>query len=372
MSKKPLNQNTKFTQDFIKTFETDFIFNNEPQNRYKDLKSNLINSNSQKKQKLSDLKNLINTIEDCNLKKASKNLLFGSGNINSSIMLIGDAPGEEEDESGLLFQGDVGKLLEKMLLAINVSMDNIYLTYSINYKTTDERKPNTSDIKRYSKFLKQHISIINPQMLILMGGTAMEAVTGLKSKISDERGKWKEIIIGSKTVPLMISYSPSYLIRFPENKKYSWKDLKMIKQKREKRVVGWKEHAALPDLNVKSVIAKIDTGATLASIDAADIKIVTRDKVKYVKFKVMKRNNTVRKTSAPLEGYKRIKSSNGDVERRPYIKTTLLMDGISKKIELTLTDRGPMDYTMLIGRRALGRRWVVNPSVSFLTKPKRE
>ena len=144
----------------------------------------------------------------------------------------------------------------------------------------------------------------------------------------------------------------------------------MVKKKREKRVVGWKENAALPDLNVKNVIAKIDTGANLASIDAADIKIVTRDEVKFVKFKVMKRNNTVRKTSAPLEGYKRIKSSNGDVEKRPYIKTTLLMDGISKKIEVTLTDRGPMDYTMLIGRKALGKRWVVNPSISFLTKSK--
>jgi len=141
----------------------------------------------------------------------------------------------------------------------------------------------------------------------------------------------------------------------------------MVKKKREKRVVGWKENVALPDLSVKNVIAKIDTGANLASIDASDIKIVTRDKIKYVKFKVMKRNNTVRKTSAPLEGYKRIKSSNGDVEKRPYIKTTLLMDGISKKIELTLTDRGPMDYTMLIGRKALGKRWVVNPSISFLT-----
>lgn len=136
-----------------------------------------------------------------------------------------------------------------------------------------------------------------------------------------------------------------------------------------KRVVGWKENAALPDLNVKNVIAKVDTGANLASIDASDIKIVSRNKVKYVKFKVMKRNNTVRKTSAPLEGYKRIKSSNGDVERRPYIKTTLLLDGISKKIELTLTDRGPMEYTMLIGRKALGRRWVVNPSISFSTLP---
>ena len=143
----------------------------------------------------------------------------------------------------------------------------------------------------------------------------------------------------------------------------------MVANKKPKRVVGWKENAALPDLNVKNVIAKIDTGANLASIDAADIKIVSRDKVKYVKFNVMKRNNTVRKTSAPLEGYKRIKSSNGDVERRPYIKTTLLMDGITKKIELTLTDRGPMEYTMLIGRKALGRRWVVNPSISFSTKP---
>ena len=86
----------------------------------------------------------------------------------------------------------------------------------------------------------------------------------------------------------------------------------------------------------------------------------------------MKRNNTVRKTSAPLAGYKRIKSSNGDVERRPYVETTLLMDGINKKIVLTLTDRGPMDYTMLIGKKALGRRWLVNPAISFLTSANRE
>ena len=146
----------------------------------------------------------------------------------------------------------------------------------------------------------------------------------------------------------------------------------MAQQKRQKRVVGWKEHAALPDLKIKDVIAKMDTGANLASIDASEIKYSTKSGVKHVNFKVMKRNNTVRKTSAPLAGFKRIKSSNGDVERRPYIKTTLLVDGIAKKIELTLTDRGPMDYTMLIGRKALGRRWVVNPSVSFLIKPNRE
>ena len=144
----------------------------------------------------------------------------------------------------------------------------------------------------------------------------------------------------------------------------------MAKKKREKKVVGWKEQVALPDLKIKSVIAKIDTGANVETIDAADIKFVTRKDVKYVKFTVKKRNNTVRKTSAPLAGFKRIRSSNGDVEKRPYIKTDILMDGITKNIELTLTDRGPMDYTMLIGRKALGRRWIVNPSISFMTKPK--
>ena len=144
----------------------------------------------------------------------------------------------------------------------------------------------------------------------------------------------------------------------------------MAKKKKEKRAVGWKEHVALPDLKIKSVIAKIDTGANVATIDAANIKFITKHDIKYVKFTVKKRNNTIRKTSAPLAGFKRIKSSNGDVEKRPYIKTDILMDGITKNIELTLTDRGPMDYTMLIGRKALGRRWIVNPSISFMTKPK--
>ena len=79
--------------------------------------------------------------------------------------------------------------------------------------------------------MKDHITIIDPEILILMGSTAMEAVSGLNGKISDERGKWKEIILKNKTFPLMVTFSPSYLIRYPENKKSSWEDLKKIKQK---------------------------------------------------------------------------------------------------------------------------------------------
>ena len=165
------------------------------------------------------------------LKKNSKNLVMGNGEINSSIMLICEAPGEMEDSSGHSFQGDVGSLLKKMLSAININMEKVYLTYAINFRPPQDRKPTSQEIKRYSVFLKEHISIIDPKIIILMGSTAMEAVTGFNGRISNERGKWKEIILKNKTLPLMITFSPSYLIRFPENKKYSWEDLKKIRQK---------------------------------------------------------------------------------------------------------------------------------------------
>ena len=231
MTKKAFNQNTKYVQELIDSLENNFIFTNLPINRFRKVKSNNNDLNNNKSDQLSDLKKQINSIRNCNLKDNSKNLVMGEGNINSSIMLIGEAPGIAEENSGKTFQSDVGILLEKMLLAINIKKENIYSTYSINFRPPEDRKPTTKEIKRYSIFLKDHISIINPEILILMGSTAMEAVTGSNNKLSDERGKWKEIILKNKTFPLMITFSPSYLIRFPENKRYSWEDLKKIKKK---------------------------------------------------------------------------------------------------------------------------------------------
>ena len=231
MTKKALNQNAKYVQEIIDTVEPDFIFRNKPINRFKVPEDNEDNNNKNKYKLLLDLKRRINSIENCNLKDNSKNLIMGDGNIDGSIMLIGEAPGREEDSSGLSFQGDVGSILKKMLLAINIRQEKVYSTYSINFRPPEDRKPTSLEIKRYSIFLKEHISIINPKIIVLMGSTAMEAVTGLNNKISNERGKWKEIILKNKTFPLIITFSPSYLIRFPENKKYSWEDLKRIKQK---------------------------------------------------------------------------------------------------------------------------------------------
>ena len=236
MTKKGLNQNAKYVQEFIDIIEPNFIFENKPINRFKivkDSEKKVVQNNLDKKTKLQELKRKINSIDDCNLKDNAKNLILGDGNIDSPIMLIGETPGDLEDNSGYSFQGNVGELLKKMLIAINIKKEKIYTAYSINFRPPDDRKPTSKEIKRYSIFIKEHITIIDPKIIILMGSTAMEAVTGINDKISLERGNWKEIILNNKTYPLIISFSPSYLIRFPENKKYSWEDLKKIKRKIE-------------------------------------------------------------------------------------------------------------------------------------------
>ena len=231
MTKKFLDQNMSYREELLNSIEPNFIFNKKPINRFKILKTEVKNKNLDKSAKIIELKKLINSIQNCNLKDNSKNLILGDGNMNSPIMIIGESPGLAEEKIGKTFQGDSGTLLEKMLNAINVPKKDVYSSYAINFRPPEDRKPTTQEIKRYSVFLKEHISIINPKIVVLMGSSAMEAVTGINSKISSERGKWKEIILKNKTYPVMISFNPSYLIRFPENKKYSLEDLKKIKQR---------------------------------------------------------------------------------------------------------------------------------------------
>jgi len=231
MTKKPFNQNAKYSQALLDIIEPDFIFSSKPLNRLKIKKKINVHINESKNEKLFKLKERIGSIENCILKQNAQNLIMGDGDIDSPIMIIGEAPGLLEDNENKTFQGEVGLLLKKMLHAINLDFEKTYSTYSVNFRTPEDRKPTTQEIKRYSSFLKEHISIINPRLIILFGSTAMEAVTGSNNRISNERGKWKEIILKNKTFPAMITFSPSYLIRFPENKKYSWEDLKEIKQK---------------------------------------------------------------------------------------------------------------------------------------------
>ena len=220
------NQNDIINSELINSYEIDYIFNNKPINRFKN-KPTIENIQTA----LENLKKKIKNISNCNLKESARQIVFSDGNQNSHLMIVGEGPGQKEDEIGKPFVGDAGKLLDKMLKAINIKRKNIYITNVVNYRPPNNRKPEPAEITRYSEFLREHISIINPKILILMGSTAMEALFGNKIKITKERGLWKEVIINNKTFLCMITFHPAYLLRQPENKKYSWTDLKEIRKK---------------------------------------------------------------------------------------------------------------------------------------------
>ena len=124
-----------------------------------------------------------------------------------------------------------------MLEAINIERSKVYITNVVNYRPPNNRKPEPSEINRYSLFLKEHINIIKPKILILMGSTAMESLFGQTVKISKERGKWKDLIINQNSYQTILTFHPAYLLRQPDQKRYSWADLKMIKKKIEEQKI---------------------------------------------------------------------------------------------------------------------------------------
>ncbi len=225
MIKKDINQNDILNSELLNIIDYNYIFDENPIKRIK-TKPTLENSKS----RLKSLENKIKTIENCNLKKNASKIVFSDGNIQSPIMIVGEGPGQKEDELGKPFVGDAGNLLNKMLKAINIKRDKVYITNVVNYRAPNNKKPEPSEINRYSEFLKEHISIIDPKILILMGSTAMEAIIGSNKRISKERGQWKEVIIKQKNFKTIVTFHPAYLLRKPDQKKFSWEDLKIIRK----------------------------------------------------------------------------------------------------------------------------------------------
>ena len=226
MIKKQINQNDILNSELLNIMDYYYSFNNKPIQRI-ETKPTLENTLV----KLKNLKKRIEDIKDCDLKNNASKIVFADGNVKSPIMIVGEGPGQKEDEIGKPFVGDAGMLLNKMLKAINIDRKNIYITNVVNYRPPNNRKPEPAEIIRYSNFLREHISIIDPTILILMGSTAMESLFGSKIKISKERGIWKEVIINNKTYLVMITFHPAYLLRQADQKKYSWADLKVIRKK---------------------------------------------------------------------------------------------------------------------------------------------
>ena len=207
------------------------IYNNKAINRYK--KDNFEISEDKSKS-LELLKKSIMNLKKCDLKKNAKNIVFSDGNPKSKIMLIGEAPGANEDDEGLPFVGRAGMLLDKMLTAINLDRKKVYISNIINYRPPENRRPTDEEIKRYLPFITKHIEIINPKILVLLGSTAMNALIGNDVVISKMRGKWIEKEFGNCKTSVIITFHPAFLMRQPAQKKMSWIDLKMIKEKKNK------------------------------------------------------------------------------------------------------------------------------------------
>ena len=188
-------------------------------------------SDKKKLEKLNKLKNKIKSIKNCDLKNSATNIVFGDGNISAKIMFIGEGPGAQEDAEGIPFVGRAGKLLDKMLESIKLSRSKIYISNVVNYRPPLNRRPTEIEIKRYLPFLKEHIEIINPKILVLLGSTALNTLIGNEVVISKARGKWIQKKIGSANPWIIASFHPAFLMRQPEQKKFAWIDLKMIREK---------------------------------------------------------------------------------------------------------------------------------------------
>ena len=214
---------------FYNFINYNLIYHNKAINRYK---KNAFEISSSKSKSLDNLKKSILNIKNCELKKNANKIVFSDGNPKSKIMLLGEAPGANEDQEGLPFVGRAGALLDKMLAAINLDRNSVYISNIINYRPPENRRPTEEEIKRYLPYITKHIEIISPKILVLLGSTAMNAIIGNEIVISKARGKWIEKKFGACKASVIITFHPAFLMRQPAQKKMSWIDLKLIRDKK--------------------------------------------------------------------------------------------------------------------------------------------
>jgi len=228
---KKINTKTIKLIKFYNLINYNLVYNNKAINRYK---KDTFEISGDKAEKLEKLKKSISDIKNCELKKSATNIVFADGNPKSKIMLIGEGPGSNEDQEGLPFVGRAGELLDKMLASINLDRKNVYITNVVNYRPPENRRPTEEEITKYLPYLKKHIEIINPKILVLLGSTALNALIGNEIVISKARGKWMEKEFGKCKTSVIVTFHPAFLMRQPAQKKMAWVDLKMIREKKSK------------------------------------------------------------------------------------------------------------------------------------------
>ena len=231
-----MNQSNKKNLEFIVNSGVNYFLQDSPRNWFEnEKKSELSNPNINTRDKKMKIDEVIKDLKDhnSNLKKTAKNLVVYDGNLNAKVMLIGEAPGRDEDEQGIPFVGRAGQLLNKMLLAINLQREDVYITNVVNWRPPDNRTPNDEEILEFLPFLQRQIDIIKPKFIFLLGGVAAKAILSTPLALGKLRGKWHEYksLNLDESIPTIASYHPAFLLRSPQYKKHSWEDLQMLQEK---------------------------------------------------------------------------------------------------------------------------------------------
>ena len=176
---------------------------------------------------LTSLDETIKKCKKCNLHKTRRNTVFGEGDPDSNIMIIGEAPGREEDEVGRPFVGRAGKLLNEFLKSINLNRDSVFIVNTIKCRPPENRDPEASEISACSDYLDQQINIIKPKVLVLLGKIAANRLLGEDMPMSELR--LKKFFIDKYDIPIIVFYHPAYILRSPSQKKKVWDDLQYLK-----------------------------------------------------------------------------------------------------------------------------------------------
>jgi DNA polymerase len=174
---------------------------------------------------LAELRALVAAFEGCALKRTAKSLCFARGSDSARIMLIGEAPGRDEDLQGKPFVGRAGQLLDRMLASIGLAEEHVYITNTVYWRPPGNRTPSPEEIEACAPFLARQIELLSPQVLVLLGGAAAKTMLGVSEGIMRLRGKWLNYTCALGEVPALATLHPAYLLRNPAAKRLAWRDL---------------------------------------------------------------------------------------------------------------------------------------------------
>ncbi|HWB51831.1 MAG TPA: uracil-DNA glycosylase [Stellaceae bacterium] len=179
------------------------------------------------------LAGLVANFDACPLKRTATNTVFADGNPAAPVMIIGEAPGADEDRLGKPFVGRAGQLLDRMLAAIGLDRSGVQITNVIYWRPPGNRKPTPQEIAACLPFVFRHIALSRPKMLVLAGGTAASSLLGTAEGITRLRGRWFDLTVPGLDAPLatLPMFHPAFLLRSPERKREAWRDLLALKAK---------------------------------------------------------------------------------------------------------------------------------------------